>query len=421
MTDNRARQHFKRAAALDRAIDAWVLKGDASVLERWLDSELESDGAPIRLSIPEWTDCLGKLVEARRRRAGWKKKLDQRVIAFVRSLLRFSRADGTSTTQFGSVEHASRARVNLRSFARAYPRTGESRVIDWWLSLPDPPHVPPPLPAWSSQRHVLAVLRAGWQKKDDVAILDQRNGDPSTAFELIGSGISWLGSDWRLAGSTASAARARPGCWVSNSVVDLAEWSYRVSGLQLTRSMVLLRGLRLAILGEQVDGRALSQAPLVTRVALPPGVKAESITGSRGLLLRSSGSRSTAQVLPVALPALPYETDRGHFRVHDDGLELSVSPKGRRCWLPIVVSWDAQRNRKRLSWRILTVSEDSRVCPADVAFAVRVSWGREDTLVVYRSLGAPAPRAFLGHQTKALFHVGKFTREGAVEPLLSVD
>ena len=107
--------------------------------------------------------------------------------------------------------------------------------------------------------------------------------------------------------------------------------------------------------------------------------------------------------------------------MHDDGLELSVNPRGRRCWLPIVVSWDAQRHRKRLSWRVLTVSEQSRACPPDVAFAVRISWGRDDTLVVYRSFGPPAPRAFLGHQTKARFLVGKFTYEGSVEPLLSVD
>ena len=262
---------------------------------------------------------------------------------------------------------------------------------------------------------------AGWQKNDDLLILDQRNGDPATCFELIGSGVSWMGPDWRLVRSTDSAATARPGCWISNSVVDLAEWSYRTSGLRLTRCTVLLRGLRLAILGEQVDAKALAPAPLATRFALPPGVKAEPIAENRGLLLRSSGSRSTAQVLPVALPALPYETDRGHFRVHDDGLELSVNPRGRRCWLPIVVSWDAQRHRKRLSWRVLTVSEQSRACPPDVAFAVRISWGRDDTLVVYRSLGPPAPRAFLGHQTKARFLVGKFTYEGSVEPLLSVD
>ncbi len=48
----------------------------------------------------------------------------------------------------------------------------------------------------------------------------------------------------------------------------------------------------------------------------------------------------------------------------------------------------ARRHRKRLSWRVLTVAQDSQVCAQDVAFAVRVSWGRDDTLVIYRNRSA---------------------------------
>jgi hypothetical protein len=70
---------------------------------------------------------------------------------------------------------------------------------------------------------------------------------------------------------------------------------------------------------------------------------------------------------------------------------------------------------------VLTVAQDSKVCAQDVAFAVRVSWGRDDTLIIYRSLGPSAPRSFLGYQTKARFLLGQFTNEGNVEPLLSVD
>ncbi len=100
---------------------------------------------------------------------------------------------------------------------------------------------------------------------------------------------------------------------------------------------------------------------------------------------------------------------------------LSIAAKGRRCWLPLLVSWDPRRHRKRLSWRVLTVAQDSKVCGPDVAFAVRVSWGRDDSLVIYRSLGSTAPRSFLGYQTKARFLVGRFTSEGDVELLVSVD
>jgi hypothetical protein len=51
-----------------------------------------------------------------------------------------------------------------------------------------------------------------------------------------------------------------------------------------------------------------------------------------------------------------------------------------------------------------------------------VSFGRgTDSLVVYRSLTRPAPRAFLGHPTTARFLVGLFNAKGDVVSLLSVE
>jgi hypothetical protein len=130
-------------------------------------------------------------------------------------------------------------------------------------------------------------------------------------------------------------------------------------------------------------------------------------------------------VLPISLPALLYETDKGRFRASDGEkgrrLSLRLASHGRRCWLPLLVSWDPVRHRKRLSWRVLTVVENSKVCPADVAVAVRVSWGRAETYVIYRSLARPAPRSFLGFQTKAKLFLGQFDPDGLVKPLVSVD
>jgi hypothetical protein len=254
-------------------------------------------------------------------------------------------------------------------------------------------------------------------------IIDHRRPAFATRLELIGRGCSWLGPDWTLAIGNGSASKPRPGPWLSNSVVDLDEWSYRSEGIRFTRTALLFRGRRLALLGEQVDGRSPVNEPLEARFTLPPGVSAEPIAGSRGILLRGPVKGPNAQVLPITLPSLPYETDRGQLQVLADGTTLSLKqmPRGRRCWIPLLVSWDAMRHRKRLSWRILTVSEDARICPPDEAFAVRVSWGRDETYVIYRSLGPPALRAFLGHQTRARFLVGQFTDEGTVEPLVSLE
>ena len=53
--------------------------------------------------------------------------------------------------------------------------------------------------------------------------------------------------------------------------------------------------------------------------------------------------------------------------------------------------------------------------------AARVSWGREETYIIYRSLGPPAPCVFLGYQTSARFLIGQFTTDGDFKPIFTVD
>jgi hypothetical protein len=112
---------------------------------------------------------------------------------------------------------------------------------------------------------------------------------------------------------------------------------------------------------------------------------------------------------------------RGTFEAQGGGLRLSRPLDARRCWLPLLVSWDPLRDRRAVDWRPLTVAEQSRICPAESAFAARVSWGRGETLLIYRSLARPALRSVLGHQTRARFLVALFGADGKVTPLVKVD
>ncbi|WP_165227980.1 hypothetical protein [Aquisphaera insulae] len=411
---------------LSKALEAWTDRSRSSPLERWLEQQLDDDGGPGRLPLPSLAPVIRRLLEARDRRPGWPGRIDDGLTNLVRILLRTSTIDRRPAT--GDSAGAERDLVQdvLHRFARLFPKSAEARVIAWWVPGVASAHVPPPLPAWSSERRVLAVLRPGWQKGDDLIAVDHRQAGPSTQFGLVGAGVSWLGHDWSP--STASegkATAARPTCWQSSSAADLAEWTYTAGGLRHTRTALLLRGRSLALFADQVEGIRAAQPdapPIESTWQIPEGIVTAPIPGSRGLLLRPTGPRKSAQVLPISLPSLDYHTDRGAFSITPERrLSLSVAPVGRRCWLPLLVSWDSQRNRKPLSWRVLTVSRDSKVCGRDVAFAVRVSWGREETLVIYRSLAAPASRVFLGHQTTARFFVGRFTSDGDVEPILSVD
>ena len=403
---------------LARRVGAWVERGDAGPLTRWLDRELDEQAVPRRLPVEAWWPALDVLAGARRRAAGWPEAWRERIGGFVRTALRFSRPGGAAV--FGADRPgAARAEV-LRGWAEWLRDPGLETVVRWWFpsrsgrSRATAP-APPPLPAFASEDLPVAVLRPDWSARGDLLAVDGRERGRECRLELIGGGRRLLGPSWTTSLEGAGGP-LRPNFWTTGAHADLAEWVVRVGDHRVTRTALLLRGRALALLSDQVDGPGPEAG---FRVALAPGVTARPVAGSRALALAALRG-GTARVLPLALPARPYPTERGSLAVEGGEIVLRQRAAGRRCWLPLLVSWRPERNRKAARWRALTVSERSKVCPPDVAFAVRVAWG-DEALVFYWSLVRTAARAFLGHQTSAQFLVGTFSRTGDVRQLLRID
>ncbi len=272
---------------------------------------------------------------------------------------------------------------------------------------------------WASSKRVLAGLNDDGTSMRDLLVVDHHSN--FCRFELFGAGQSWLGPSWTPSGEIKGANRPRPQTWISTVTADQAEWSQSAGGTRVTGSILLLRGLRLALLSILVERNALPPEPPGFRMAYPEGLAVGQVEGCRAIVLSHPSKRGTAQLLPIGLPCVPYASDHGKFEPDGNDLVLTHRAAGRRSWLPLLVSWDVSRHRKRLHWRVLTVSERSRIVGADRAVAVRVSWGRHETYVIYRSLAPPVPRVFLGHRTENRFLVGRFTDKGLVEPIFEVE
>ena len=424
MNESAARKVGVELDGLRAAANDWIVDGKSKALGRWLERELDPDGVPRRLDVADWYECLELLAGAYAERPdSWPERFDARAEGWFRELLRFSRPDGSTAFAPPDASKGGRKAGFFRGWAERLSDPGLSTVVDWWFPRPaHGRHAPPPLPADARPDRPLAVLRANWMRDGDFVTVDHRAVGGTTLFELYGLGIRWLGPAWGSGTITEPAKRARPTLWLSQSSADVAEWTFRVGPARVTRTAVLLRGRRLALVAEQWDGPG---DPGELRLDLPEGIEAGPIpeSDSRGLALTSLRKRGAARVFPIGLPATAYPTERGSFSV--DGRVLSLrqaaTPGRRRAWRVLLVSWEPRRNRQPVRWRTLTVSESSRACPADVAFGARVTWGRNETLLIYRSLAPPAVRAVLGHQTRARFLVGLFSREGEVEPLVKVD
>lgn len=415
----------ERLDAWKRALDAWSSFGETSEVDTWLTLNLDPDGVPLALPIPEWLPAFRLLQNAiATRPQSWPEAFDARIEGWFRALLRFSRPDGSPTTTAtlatpGKTKGGA-DRALFRAWAERLADPGFPTVVDWWFppSSPDR-HNPPPLPADARPDRPLAVLRANWAKEGDFAVVDHRSAGVETQFELFGRGRTWLGPGWTSPGLFAPKASASPTLWISHSAADLAEWSYPVGKARVTRSVVVFRGRRLALISEQWEGPG---DPGVWRIDLPADVVPTPLVGSRTLRLDAPRARFSPRAMPIGLSASTEQATTGRFAREGQGLILQNEPNSGavRSWRPLLISWDAQRDRRAAVWKPLTVTEDRRVCRADEAFAARISWGRDENLLVYRSLAPPACRTFLGHQTRPTvrFLVGLFSVEGDVEPLL---
>jgi hypothetical protein len=407
--------------ALRRALADWARHGNEQPLTRWLGRELDSQGTPIRLPISDWHDCLKGVLRAKPHDGAWPSHWDEPITRLIQTTFWFTRKDGAAVTEL-EPSNSKRPMVwTSRDYAIESRGLCAERIIEHWQSKAKASDVDGARPAWGGSNRVLDVLRPGWPIEDDFLAIDHRDAKSSCRIELFGAGRAWLGPLWTTDANHTATSTPKPQYWISNSSSGLAEWSYRAGEARITQSALMLGECSLALLSVHVDNRHPLLSNPGLSISLPRGISAAPIENSRGLLLTPSSKRGSAQVLPVGLPSLPYPTERGAFLIQNDGLVLSQKSAGRRSWLPLLVSWDLKRHRKELNWRILSVSENSRNVPPDRAFAVRVSWGRDETYVIYRSLAKPAPRAFLGHQTTARFLVGSFKADGTVQPILKVD
>jgi hypothetical protein len=378
---------------LDEALAAWVEGGRTGPIRAWLGRELGRSGVPARLPADAWWPALDRLASAFDAVGPpWPAGLAARVGGLASAASALLRPDGSPAFGGGDRRRA------LRAWAR---RLGVPGLAAAARPAPGPVAGGPPLLA----------LREARPGRDGFLAADDRGRGRAARVELFARGRAWLGPRWGPDGEPPTGP-SRLIARSSGPGAELAEWRLRLGASRVTRTAVLLRGLGLALLAEELAG---GDRPGWS-IDLPPGVEPRPPRRGPGMALRAPGG--SARLLPIGLD----EHDPAGLAVEAGAIRLRREPGAARAWLPLLLSWDPTRDRRALAWRRLTVSERDRRCPPDRAFAARVVLGGgEDALVVYRSLAEPAPRAFLGHPTTARFLIGRFNARGDVVPLVTLD
>jgi hypothetical protein len=209
-------------------------------------------------------------------------------------------------------------------------------------------------------------------------------------------------------------------CWESDEDIDYLELEIDCAqGLRIQRQMMLAKQDRFLILADVV---LADQGPgsFEYRLSVPlaAGMEFHAQPETReGYLV---GQRRRALVMPLSLSEWSCDSRGGKFGDGETGLELDLSGQGRGLYAPLFFDLNPRRLVQQCTWRQLTVAEDRKIQPRDVAVGYRVQIGREQW-VVYRSLNGKASRSLLGLNIYNEFALGRFTRKGEMESLVEIE
>jgi len=255
-------------------------------------------------------------------------------------------------------------------------------------------------------------------------IVEHSGGEVRTALSCNGETL-WSGP-WEIEIRSGGRRVAPPARWdevrwLSDDGVRCLELDGEFgAGFRVQRLFVLSWKERFALLADAIFAPSTAELDYCSRLPLGESIHFAAEKESWEGFLASRGRRALA--LPLGLPewrtapAAGALVETAPFRA----LELRRAARGRALWAPMFIDLDVRRFRRERTWRTLTVAENLRALPPDVAVGYRVAVGSRQWLI-YRSLAAKANRSVLGHNLSSEMLVARFERKGHVELIMEIE
>ena len=392
-----------------------------------LSAMLDLDGWPFADHLPvlaplaaSWTRCL-KMA----RKAGFPSDpaVNEQVQLLVPQIFRLMRNDGSlmlSNYQDSPIEGEFEAqllslmkgKLRDRKFAQVCrqkkPKTADVLAID----LPESS-----LSEWASS----GVYQSQWRRRSPKLAIDYSN--QQCRIE-VGRDLPLLGGqtmpEIRLGGQLLEpVSDFEAVCDEQNDDLDFLELEIELSrGVQLQRQFILSRNDDFLIVADAILATEVGGLDYRCKWPLAPGVSGMQETETRELYLTAGKIQSL--VLPLALPEWKVARHNGQLDFDDDGLELRQNSSGRALYAPLVFDLSPKRSKRPRTWRPLTVAEQLKIVPSDVASAFRIQLDKQQW-ILYRSLAEQGNRTFMGENFNGELFLGSFDTNGQVKPLLQIE
>ncbi|MAT14710.1 MAG: hypothetical protein CMJ46_05495 [Planctomyces sp.] len=270
----------------------------------------------------------------------------------------------------------------------------------------------------------LALMRSNWALDADSIVVAHHEG-AAPQIEMSALGERLFQGAWEVEVKIRGQKRKLThewecACWYSDKESDYLELALAITDeITVNRQIVLSRGDHFAMLVESSYPAGEQQVEISSRLPLATGVEATADQPTREW--RLNVKKQAIRIFPLDEPQFKtYKTD-GEMLIRDGMLEQRQSGIGGAINV-LFLDWHPRRNRERVEWRNLTITENRRVVAPGEAFAARVRLKNRQWMF-YRGLrsGWEWPRAVLGLHTNYETVLGHVSSTGDIEALVNVE
>ncbi|MFK7768382.1 MAG: hypothetical protein AB8B55_14260 [Mariniblastus sp.] len=127
-----------------------------------------------------------------------------------------------------------------------------------------------------------------------------------------------------------------------------------------------------------------------------------------------------ALVLPLALPEWKVGRTDDRLSFENGKMSLVQSIDGSGLYAPLFFDLNPKRSKLKRTWRQLTVAEDLKIVPRDVACAFRMQLDKQQWFF-YRFVSELGNRTFLGENFNGEFAFNRFDKKGTVTSLIQIE
>ena len=213
-------------------------------------------------------------------------------------------------------------------------------------------------------------------------------------------------------------------CWFTDDDVDYLELECEVENVcKIQRQVMLMREEGVVYFADALIAEEPDQWSIKSTWTVSDDIELHSDPKTtEGRLVRTGNvNRTAALLLPVAMPE--WRRSPSHSRMDCKGpmLSLQCETSAKSLYSPLVMSLRGIEATPAYTWRQLTIAEELRNQPRDVAEAYRVQVNRDQWLF-YRSLTPCTRRTVMGLHLNTEFYAGRFSRDdGQFEPIVEVN